>query len=287
MHPPLRTIHHLMSHAGFCFDQCTAIITGASSGLGAEFARQLAPKATALVLAARRADALETVKAEVLTLRPGLVVHCCACDLATDAGRDFLLAELDRLEVKPNLLINNAGKGDYGSFAEGEAERARSQIDLNITAPVLLSHAMIPRLQATATAPAGILNVSSLAGNVPMPDLAVYAASKAFVTSFSEALRIELLDRHIVVTALCPGPTPTNFGRSARRPGGADTNREGQGLLRVPPGFVVAEALRALGKGRACVFPGAGVSLMAPLFRIMPRALMRWTLERRHRKANS
>lgn len=273
-----------MSHPRFDFEQCTAIVTGASSGLGAEFARQLAPKAATLVLVARRAEALETVKAEVLALRPGLVVHCCAGDLATDAGRDSVLAELDGLKVKPNLLINNAGMGDYGSFASGDVARARAQIDLNITALVAMTHAMIPRLAASASA--GILNVSSLAGNVPMPDLAVYGATKAFVTSFSEALRIELLDRRIVVTALCPGPTPTNFGRNATRPGGGDTNREGQGLLRVPPDFVVAEGLRALGEGRACIFPGAGVSLLAPLFRIMPRALLRWALERRHRKEN-
>ena len=272
-----------MNRTTFSFDHCTAVITGASSGLGAEFARQLAPKAKALVLAARRAEALETVAAELLALRPGLEIHRCACDLATDAGRAALLAELDAKGLRPNLLINNAGMGDYGSFASGDESRARAQIDLNITALVALTHALIPRLAASAESPAGVLNVSSLAGNVPMPELAVYAATKAFVTSFSEALRVELMDQHISVTALCPGPTPTNFGRSARRPGGADTNREGQGLLRVPPELVVRQGLKALAAGRACVFPGAGVSLVAPLFRIMPRSLMRWILERRHR----
>lgn len=276
-----------MTRHGFNSHQCTAIITGASSGLGAEFARQIAPQAATLLLAARGRDTLEQVKAELLALRPALVVHCCACDLATDEGRATLLSAVDSLGLKPNLLINNAGKGDYGSFADGDVARARAQIDLNIAALVLLSHALIPRLQASADAPAGILNVSSLAGNVPMPDLAVYAASKAFVTSFTEALRIELLDRHIVVTAVCPGPTPTNFGRNARRPDGIDTNREGQDFLRIPTQQVVAEALKALSQGRACIFPGTGVSLVAPLFRIMPRALMRWVLERRHRQANS
>ena len=269
-------------HPGFQFDQCVAVVTGASSGLGAEFARQLAPTARALVLAARGAEALEAVKAEVLGIKPGLEVRCCVCDLGTDAGRAALVAAVDALGVKPNLLINNAGKGDYGAFADGGVDRALGQIDLNITALVALTHALLPRLEATAARPAGILNVSSLAGNVPMPDLAIYGATKAFVTSFSEALRVELQARHVLVTALCPGPTPTNFGRNARRPDGRDTNREGQGLLKIPPGEVVAAGLAALGAGRACVFPGLGVSLVAPLFRIMPRPLMRWLLERRH-----
>ncbi|MDB6075097.1 MAG: isfD [Verrucomicrobiaceae bacterium] len=284
---PLRTIQHFMSHTGFSFRQCSAIITGASSGLGTEFARQLAPHANALLLAARRLDALEAVEAELLAQRPGLTVHCCACDLATTDGRAALLTAVDSLGLAPNLLINNASKGDYGNFAEGDVERATGQIDLNVTALVTLSHAFIPKLRASAAEPAGILNVSSLAGNVPMPDLAVYAATKSFVTSFSEALRIELLDRHIVVTAVCPGPTPTNFGKNARRPGGVDTNRDGQDLLRIPTQQVVAQGLAALGKGQASVFPGGGVSLVAPLFRIMPRAIMRWAMERRYRKENA
>lgn len=268
-----------MSSPPFNLAQCTAVITGASSGLGAEFARQLAPHATALVLVARRADALEAVKAEVQ--RPGLTVHCLACDLATDTGRASFLSQFQALGLHPNLLINNAGMGDYGTFASGDEARTRAQIDLNITALISLTHALIPQLQA----PAGILNVSSLAGVVPMPELAVYGATKAFVTSFSEALAVELRDQHIVVTALCPGPTPTHFGKNARRPGGEDTNRQGQDLLRVPPDFVVREGLRALTEGRTCIYPGTGVSLAATLFRLMPRALMRAVLRRRLRQA--
>ncbi len=264
---------------------CAAVITGASSGLGAELARQLAPRAAALVLVARRAEALETVKAELLGLKPGLAVHCVVADVSTDQGRTILLEALSPSGLKPNLLINNAGMGDYGSFASADAAKLRAQIDINVTALTLLCHAFIPVLTATAERPAGILNVSSLAGNVPMPDLAVYAASKAYVTSFTEALRIELMDRHIIVAAVCPGPTPTNFGKNARRPDGEDTNREGQGLLRVPPAAVVERALLALERREACVFPGAGVSIVAPLFRLMPRALLRYVLARRHQKA--
>jgi len=271
----------------FSLSDCSAIITGASSGLGAEFARQLAPHAKALLLVARRESALEEVKAELLERRAGLNVHLCVADVATDEGRARIIESIDALGIQPNLLINNAGIGDYGSFASADAAKVRGQIELNVTALVMLTHAILPRLIATADKPGGVLNVSSLAGQVPMPDLAVYGASKAFVTSFSEALRVELQSRHIIVSAVCPGPTPTNFGKNARRADGSDTNRSGQDFLRIPPDQVVRTALDALVQNRACVFPGTGVSLAGPLFRVMPRALMRWIIERRHRQEHS
>ena len=265
----------------FRFQNCSAIVTGASSGLGAEFARQLAPRAKILVLAARRKEALEEVRRELLAINPSAKVIVCACDISTDEGRARLVGEITAMDVKPNLLINNAGAGDYGTFASGDAARARGQIDLNITALVLLTHALLPLMPRSADAPAGIINVSSLAGTVPMPGLAVYAATKAFVTSFSEALRVELAGENIVVSAVCPGPTPTNFGKNAKRADGTDTNRSGQGLVRMTPQSVVRCALHALGRGRACVHPGLGVTIAALAFRLMPRFLMRHVMAKR------
>ena len=262
----------------FSLEQCRAVITGASSGLGAEFARQLAPRADLLVLVARRAEALETVKAELSGKR--VKVLCCVSDLATDAGRHAVSAFLAANGVTPNLLINNAGMGDYGSCASSAAEKTRTQIELNITALTMLTHALLPHLER----PAGILNVSSLASTLPMPNLAVYAASKAYVTSFSEALAIELASENITVSCVCPGPTPTNFSKSAKRIDGNDTNRDGQAMLRIPPSQVVREALGALQYGKACVFPGLGVSIVGRVFRMMPRGIMRWLLKRRARK---
>lgn len=263
---------------GFPLKKCHAVITGASSGLGAEFARQLAPHAETLVLVARRADALEAVKAGLAS--SGARILCCVADLASDAGREAVLAFLEAFSIKPNLLINNAGLGDYGTFASSAAEKTRTQIELNITALTMLTHAMLPKLQR----PGGVVNVSSLASTLPMPELAVYAASKAYVTSLSEALAVELAPQGITVTCVCPGPTPTNFSQTARREDGGDTNRDGQGLLRIPPQQVVGEGLQALQKGRACVFPGAGVSVAGILFRLMPRPLMRFVLRRRMEK---
>lgn len=261
---------------GFPLENCSAIITGASSGLGAEFARQLSSRAGHLILVARRAEALEEVRRG---LDGGKArVECCAADLATDAGRDALLAFVDQCGQKPDLLINNAGMGDYGRFSSATAGKTRALIDLNITALTLLTHAMLPRLRR----PAGVLNVSSLAGTLPLPELAVYAASKAYVTSLSEALAVELAPEGVTVTCVCPGPTPTNFGKNAKRPDGTDTNRDGQGLLRIPPSRVVAEALGALQAGRACVYPGLGVSAASCLFRHLPRRFMRVLLRLRH-----
>jgi len=263
---------------GFPLKNCRAVITGASSGLGAEFARQLAPHAQTLVLVARRTDALEEVKNE-LSGFPAQI-FCCVADLATDAGRNMLLAFLDVHDLRPHLLINNAGIGDYGSFTSSTAEKTRTQLELNITALTMLTHSILPRMEK----PGGVLNVSSLASTLPMPNLAVYAASKAYVTSFSEALAVELAPQNITVTCVCPGPTPTNFSKTAKRDDGTDTNREGQGLLRIPPQRVVAEALAALQRGRASVFPGAGVAIASRVFRLMPRTLMRVLLRWRHGK---
>lgn len=274
--------------AAFHFQNCSAIITGASSGLGAEFARQLAPDAACLILAARRLEALEEVRRELIAIKPSLQVLVFACDISTDDGRARLVEMVSSMEMetKPNLLINNAGAGDYGTFASSQAERTRGLIDLNVTAVAMLSHALLPLMQRSADAPAGILNVSSLAGTLPMPDLAIYAATKAFVTSFTEALRVELADEHVIVSAVCPGPTPTNFGKNARRGDGTDTNRSGQGLIRIQPQTVVRCALDALVNGKACVYPGVSVTLASVVFRVMPRRLMRWVMERRFRASH-
>ena len=265
----------------FTFDGVSAVITGASAGLGVEFARQLAPKAKRLVLVARRGDALSAVREELIRDHPQLEVIICPADISTQDGRQRVVAKLDEFPAPVNLLINNAGLGDYGSFASGEADRIQQLIDVNITGLVQLTHALLPMLRQNR--PAGILNVSSLAGTVPLPDMAIYGATKAFVTSFSEALRVELLDEGITVSAVCPGPTPTSFSQTARRAGGEDANRSGQGFLRQPPERVVADALAALERGAAAVYPGWGVAVAGTLFRCIPRWLMRRLLIRRWR----
>lgn len=261
---------------------CSALITGASSGLGAEFARQLAPEATALFLTGRREDALQDVAAACKALNPQIKTFIFACDIASESGRTALLTQVQNLgaEFQPSLLINNAGMGDYGTLLSASAEKLKAQMDLNISALVLLTHACVPLMKT----PGGIINISSLAGTLPMPGMAVYAASKAFVTSFSEAMAVELAPQGIAVTCVCPGPTPTNFGKTARRPDGEDTDRDGQDLLRIPPAQVVAEGLAALRAGRPTVYTGLGVKIASSLFWHLPRVLLRALLRRRFAK---
>jgi uncharacterized protein len=262
----------------FSLSHCVAVITGASSGLGEEFARQLAPVAKELVLVARRAALLDELATQLRSAHPQLRIHICPADLSTD-GTGKVIELVEVLGLKPNLLINNAGIGDYGSFASASISRLQGQIQLNITALVQLTHGLLPSMPR----PGAVLNVSSLASTLPMPDLAVYAATKAFVTSWSEALHIELEKEGITVTAVCPGPTPTNFGKNARRADGSDTNRSGQGLLRIMPEQVVRDGLAALQSGKPVVYPGIMVSLAATVFRVMPRSMMRWINCRRAR----
>lgn len=269
----------------FTLPGCSVIISGASSGLGAEFARQLRLSASTLVLAARNGEALEKLRSELSNGQ--LQVHTVACDLSTDAGRAALWEKVSTLPTPPNLLINNAGLGDYGEFMDAPESRIRSQIDLNITALTLLTHEFVKRTQATAERPSAVLNVSSLASTTPVPDLSVYAATKSYVTSLTEGLAIELGSRHIRLLAVCPGPTPTNFGKTARREADKDIDRSGQDLLTIPPQRVVSSALHSLQVGHRRMFPGKRVALAAFLFEKMPRWLLRSILAARYRRAMS
>lgn len=263
----------------------TALITGASAGLGVEFARQLATRAKCLILVARREEALQSVRDQLLKEWPQLRVETCPADVSTTSGRDAIRSFIRDQQLPVNLLVNNAGLGDYGTFDSAEPARIQEQIDVNVSALAQLTHALLPEMKRHG--PSAILNVSSLAGTLPLPEMAIYAATKAFVTSFTEALRIELAPQGVTVAAVCPGPTPTNFSQTAKRAGGQDTNRDGQGFLRQPNDVVVRQGLQALERGAATVYPGWGVTLAALMFRILPRWLLRRQLTRRFQKSKT
>jgi len=257
------------------FHGCTALITGASSGLGVEFARQLAPRAQALVLTARRQDRLELLKTELTRAYPNLSVYCYALDLADSDALERFIRWLSDEGVRPNFLINNAGLGDHALFQNSEWSKVKSMLDVNITALTRLTHALLPVLRTFQES--AILNVSSSAGFVPVPQLAVYAATKAYVTSFSEALRAELRGTGVSVTALCPGPVDTEFGNVA------DSGHHGPGFnspefLKVPVEQVVYEALIGVERDRARVIPGWAVCLGLGLLMLIPFALIRFGL---------
>lgn len=251
------------------------MITGASSGLGWEFARQLAPHADTLILAARRLDRLEMLKAELARAHPQLNLYCCEIDLSEVAAIDNLTQWLRGENLRVNFLINNAGLGDHGTFESADWSRTKQMLDVNIAALTKLTHALLPTLCGFENA--AILNVSSSASFLPVPRLAVYAATKAYVTSFSEALRAELRGTGVSVTTLCPGPVDTEFGEIAKRAGEAD-KMPAPDFLKVSPEHAVHSALRAVARDRARVVPGFVMSLAMIVVCATPMFLLRWLL---------
>jgi short-subunit dehydrogenase len=184
-----------------------AVITGASSGLGAIFAEQLAKRGHSLVLAGRDQPRLTAVRQRVAQIAPHTDVQLVVADLGTEAGLTALMAQLNGRLI--NVLVNNAGFGTYGPLSQADARREHDMIAVNVDALMRLTHAVLPGM--TARGAGGILNVASTAAFQPAPYQAVYGASKAFVLSFSEALWAEVRGAGVTVTALCPGPTRTGF----------------------------------------------------------------------------
>src|SRR5438270_3435615 len=180
-------------------DGCSALITGASAGIGREFARQLTTRARTLVLVARREQRLNELRDELRNRNAQLNVHVRVVDLCDKSQIDGLIAWLDQNKIDIDFLINNAGLGDYGSFATSDPGRNDRILQVNVVALTSLTHRLLPQMIARKRG--AILNVSSSAGFFPIPAMAVYAASKAYVNSFSEALRAELRGTGVTVTA--------------------------------------------------------------------------------------
>ena len=225
-----------------------AVVTGASSGLGALFAERLAARRLPLVLTGRDATRLEQVRQRVHQKAPGTEVELVVGDLGTDAGVDDLISALGGREIE--ILVNNAGFGTYGKVAETDADRDRNLVGVNIDALVRLTHATLPGMLARRRG--AILNVASTIAFQPAPYQATYGASKAFVLSFSEALWAETRGTGVRVTALCPGPTRTGFLEAL------DSDVSGVPIYQNmgAPEPVVDAALRALDRGRPVVVPG-------------------------------
>lgn len=252
-------------------DGCSALVTGASAGIGKEFARQLAKRAGAIVLVARREERLNELRDELTRRNPNLDVRLRKIDLTGLRQVDELVGWLEREKIDVDLLINNAGLGDYGSFATSDPERDDRIIQVNIAALTLLTRSLLPPMIARKSG--AILNVSSSAGFLPIPGMAVYAASKAYVNSFSEALRAELRGTGLSVIALCPGPVHTEFGEIAKRPGREP--ERGPEFVYVPVEQVVSNALAAAEADRPLVIPGLVMKLGMFLVRLTPMSIMR------------
>jgi uncharacterized protein len=189
--------------------QSWALITGGSMGLGEEFARQLAARKINLLLTARHGPLLEKIAGD-LSRAAAIRVEIFTADLAHPDGIESILSWLDQLNVTPTWLINNAGFGHARPFNEIDPQRLLDCIQVNVTALTSLTRALLPAMSRLPQA--RLINVASTAAFQPVPYFGVYAATKAYVLSLSEALREELRDTNVRVTCLCPGPTATNFG---------------------------------------------------------------------------
>ncbi len=250
----------------------TALVTGASSGIGRELARVLAAQGHDLILTARHDGPLRELAAEVQS-RHGITARVLPEDLATTGGPGRLHARLADDGLAVDVLVNNAGFGEYGPFAASDPERDAAMLQLNVQALTLLTRLLLPGMLARGQG--RILNVASTAAFFPGPLMAVYYASKAYVLSLSEALAAEVSGTGVTVTCLCPGPTRTGFQEEA--------HMEGVRLVRRPlmdAARVARAGYAGMRRGRTIVVPGMLNRLMILAPRFLPRrmaaALVRW-----------
>jgi short-subunit dehydrogenase len=242
----------------------TALITGASSGIGAAFARALAAQGAHLILVARSEGKLRDL-ATGLAAQHAIRTEALPCDLSRPEAGQQVFAATQQRGLPVDILINNAGFATYGAFDRLDAERERQEILLNVATLVDLTHRFLPPMLARGSG--SVVNVASTSAFQPTPYMAVYGASKAFVLSFSEALWGEYRGKGIRVLALCPGPTSTDFftvvGTEDASFGAKET-----------PEKVAQVALRALQRGRPSVISGHMNWLQANSVRFAPRALV-------------
>jgi hypothetical protein len=244
----------------------TALITGASAGIGAAFAQELATRQTNLVLVARSQNKLQQLASE-LQEQYKIQVDFIVQDLTAPTSAKDVFEAVTQKGLTIDLLINNAGFGDYGDFTQLDGERQVNMVQLNILALVDLTHKFLPGMRQRRSG--GIINMSSVAAFQPIPYFSVYAASKAFVLSFSEALWAENRKYGVRVLAVCAGPTDTKFFQDADFPSAlVDTLAKNYTSTEV----VVREALEALEKNHSSVVPGGiGNQLLVNVPRFLPR----------------
>ena len=258
-----------------------AIVTGASSGLGEGFAEALAGRTRRMVLVARRAERLEALARRLEKIHPQMKCLCMPCDLAQPTQRESLLEEIKTLPTGRTLLVNDAGMGDYGELATAQLARIRQLMEVNMLAVAELIHGVLPRMLRNG---GDIVNIASLAADVFLPDFALYAASKSFVVSLSEALRLELKSSGIRVVAVCPGPVHTEFGSVARRDEYDTGDMPLKSWFYTPANTVVRDALRALEWGGARCYPSCKIWLSGCVLRLLPLGVIRWILSTRPRR---
>jgi uncharacterized protein len=247
-----------------------ALVTGASAGIGAEFAKQLSARGYEVILVARRAERLEQLASEL-----NGPAHAVPCDLANDAGS--LPGKVEALGLQVDLLVNNAGFGTHGRFAEIDPARDVEQVRLNCEAVVALTHAFLPGMLERRRG--GVITVASTAGMQPLPYEATYSASKAFARAFSDALSAELRGTGVRAMSVNPGPVPTEWQQVAGY--GPDDMPKVPGKISAEQ--VARESIRAFERGRRTIIPGAVIRWYMRVNSPAPVAMKLRVVERMYR----
>ncbi|MET0876528.1 MAG: SDR family oxidoreductase [Tardiphaga sp.] len=241
------------------------LITGASAGIGAEFARVFAANSHRVALVARRGDRLNALATEIVAAG-GAAPIIIPCDLEQPDACDQIAAALAAANVEVEFVVNNAGFGMFGRAIDMDRSQQLGIIDVNVRTVTDLSLRFSDSLIRNK---GGILNISSIAGFLPGPGMAVYYASKAYVLSFTEALHQELGQKGVRVTALCPGPVPSEFQKRAGFEPGLDS-----AILNVSAAAVARLGYRGLMAGKRVVLPGLGIKMVPILLRFFPRGFV-------------
>lgn len=247
----------------------TALVTGASAGIGLELARALAPKLDSLVLVARRIERLERVAEALQSRFPALHLHVQATDLSNSEDLRSLLERLQALGIDVDVLVNNAGLGEFELFESSSWDRIRQIVEVNIVAMLRLSHDLLPGMVLRGHG--AILNIGSGAGYAAMPNAAVYTASKHFVRAFTESLRAQVASTGIIVSEAAPGPVDSEFDQVAAIKGGATP---GQSAFRITAQECAADIVREFEKGSPVIFPGRNYRWLMRAQPLMPRRLL-------------
>jgi len=257
----------------------TALVTGASAGIGREIARVLAREVGTLILVARRADRLAELASELTAVHRDLRVLVRAVDLLDRAATGAMLDALEREGLQVEVFVNNAGFGDYGLFEKRGWTKTEQMLELNVVTATFLLHRIIPAMVGRGFG--AILNVGSTAGMFPSPALAVYSASKAYVNLLSEALAAELAGTGVTMTVLCPGPVATEFQEVAGTTGRNPMPK----AFHIDAAQCAEEAVRALKAGEARHIPGARVRAAMLSLEALPMPMVRVAANRMGKKA--
>jgi short-subunit dehydrogenase len=258
----------------------TALITGASGGIGLELSRIFAQDGYDVVLVARNEDKLTKIK-NALERRYGISAYAFPCDLSAQDAAQRVLEFTDDASIEIDVLVNNAGFGDCGSFEGSEWQKQYDMIRLNIIALMQLTHCYLPRMKERGDGK--ILNIASVASLCPGPNMSVYYASKAFVRNFSEALAEESREYGVTVTALCPGPVDTGFEKAANV-----GNAPAFSLIPLAdPRDVALSGYKALMKGRTLTYYGFTAKAMSAMVRVLPRSVSRKIAGKLNKKQES